>query len=137
MRIALLIPALLFVAACDPVAPPIPPEDLAFTPVLWKENTPAATRGNDRQECEFAAIGASPFMSQDDIQARAASVSTEDRTNFVNRCMSNKGYQVTEGRVCTAQDRARGQFSVGAAIDSLPPLNRVRCFDPAAGGFVI
>ncbi len=59
------------------------------------------------------------------------------RKVFVDRCMSNKGYSITEGRVCTANDRARGPFVVGGTTDNLPPLSSVRCFDPAAGGFVL
>ena len=108
-----------------------------MTPVIWKTQTPAQVRATDRQQCELAAIGASPFSSQAEIQERAASVDPAQRKRFVDRCMSNKGYTVTQGRVCTSSDLRAGQFVRGAGLDDLPPLNRVRCFDPAAGGFVV
>ena len=135
------IPALAAIAALGlsgcALPPPEPIGPVAMTPVIWKQNTPAQVRATDRQQCELAAIGASPFSSAEEIQARAAQVSPTQRKAFVDRCMSNKGYTVTQGRVCSSNDLRAGQFVRGATVDSLPPLNRVRCFDPAAGGFVV
>lgn len=140
MKILRLIPAIvLALAACDVpgTGPAAPTGPVQMTPVVWKENTPVATRAQDRLGCEYAAIGANPGMSEDEVGALAAQVPVDTRTVFVNRCMANKGYTITEGRVCTEADRARGQFLLGAQVDNLPSLGRVRCFAPAAGGFVV
>lgn len=136
MRIYGALAILGLVAACD-VAAPIPDEPASFTPVVWKENTPVATRAADRQACELAALGAGPLTTQEQLAELVATTDPSQRKVFVDRCMSNKGYTVTEGRVCTARDRARGQLVIGGSMDALPPLSQVSCFDPAAGGFVI
>ena len=136
MRILAPLSVLALLAACD-VPSPIPDEPVNFTPVVWKENTPVATRSADRQACELAALGAGPLTTQEQLAELVATTDPEQRKVFVDRCMSNKGYTLTEGRVCTARDRARGQLVLGGTVDNLPPLSQVKCFDPAAGGFVV
>jgi len=126
------------VSACSvPVSAPSSNEPRAFTPVVWKENTPVATRAADRQSCELAALGAGPLTTQDQLAELVASTDPAQRKVFVDRCMSNKGYTVTEGQVCSTQERASGQLVIGSPLDAPPPLSQVKCFDPAAGGFVV
>ncbi|MEM8786720.1 MAG: hypothetical protein AAGE76_00505 [Pseudomonadota bacterium] len=134
---ALAVAALAALAACDIQPVSVADGPAAFTPVIWKTDTPAAARRQDRLACNLSAIGASPFATPEEIAALDARVDPGAKTSFVNRCMANKGYTLAEGRVCSAGDRARGQLVFGANLDSLPPLDSVRCFDPAAGGFIL
>lgn len=136
MRLIALALPLIALAACDVAPMGASNEPANFTPVIWKTNTPVATRAADREACELAALGVTPNTTPEDLQELIAIADPEQRKRFVDSCMSNKGYTVTEGRVCTAADRSRGQLMVGSTMDDLPPLSAVRCFDPQAGGFV-
>ncbi|WP_112323343.1 hypothetical protein [Oceanibium sediminis] len=138
-RFHTVIPFLFVLSACGATMPLSTNEPATFTPVIWKENTPVATRAADQQACYLAAVGAGPFTTQEEL-AELVALADQDvnrKKAFVDRCMSNKGYTVTEGRVCTARDRARGRLVQGSATDNLPPLSSVSCFDPQAGGFVV
>ncbi|NNU81956.1 hypothetical protein HMH01_16080 [Halovulum dunhuangense] len=121
-------------AACGPPAPG-PLRD--FTPVVWKQATPAATRADDLGACELQVAGVSGSMSQ--AQIRAASVATDARVRLerLTACLRGRGYTVTEGAICTPEERAAGRLVILSATDALPPLSRVVCHAPEVGGFVL
>ena len=84
--------------------------------------------------CEFAARGLPPNATQEMIDA-APAVAPAQQESFVRRCLTNKGYTVTELPVCTDAARARGRLVVQP--DVLPPLNQIRCADPTARGLIV
>lgn len=129
--------ALLSGCAVPTVAPIEPAAPTQFTPVRWKENTPRAQRAQDTRECELASVGLDFRASEEEVFARSQQISQAQLITFVDRCMANKGYEVTDKRVCTAADLRSGTFVSGASIDALPPLSSVRCMSPNEGGFVV
>ncbi|MEM8872530.1 MAG: hypothetical protein AAGB10_19760 [Pseudomonadota bacterium] len=123
----------LTVSACtEPL--PTSTEAAAMTPFTWKADTPRATRGADIFSCELAARGLPPNATPEMIES-AVRADPEQEASFVRRCLTNKGYTVTELPVCNSRNRGRGQLVVQP--DILPPLQSIRCVDPTARGFVV
>ncbi len=139
--------AMLGLSACvvspigQPSVDPVAVGPAQFTPVRWKTGVDFIARATDRQECEAAAVGARPGMTEEQIFELTQSITQEQFIVFVDRCLSNKGYTVTDGRVCDERDNVlsdgQAQFILGRDADFLPPLSSVRCFDPERGGFVV
>jgi len=107
----------------------------ATTAFTWKGNTPRAVRAADINECELGGRGLAPGATNEQIRRASAVADPAQVSAFVNRCLSNKGYVLTEIAVCAEQDIGRGQFVQGA--DILPPLDRIRCVDPVRRGIVV
>lgn len=137
MRLLRFLPvALLALSACD-VTPlgPVDSGPVATTPFTWKGDTPREVRAFDINECELAGRGLPPNATPEQIAAAAAVTDDAQVATFVNRCLTNKGYTVTELPVCRDSDHRQGEFVQGA--DILPPLNRIRCLDPVRRGMIV
>jgi hypothetical protein len=136
--------ASVMIAALASCAPTIPTTSVAsnapttsqMTPVIWKENTPRAIRLGDYRECDSAAVGGRPTMTDAELEALGQNVDPATRAQFRTRCLTIKGYTVTERRTCTRNDVENGIFVNSRDIETLPPLDTVRCMYPEAGGFV-
>lgn len=129
------------IAALAGCTQPVPtgledPGPVSTAPVIWKENVTRSTRVADYNECNAAAVGGHPAMPQAQIAALAQQIDPATLENFRNRCLRIKGYTVTERPTCSRDDVQSGIFVRSADIDTLPPLNTVRCMYPEAGGFV-
>lgn len=109
-------------------------EAVALTPFTWKGNTPRATRRADISECELAARGLPPNPTPQMLE-QAVRGDPEQEARFVNACLTNKGYTVTDLPVCNDALRAQGQMVVQP--DIMPPLQSIRCVDPFVRGFVV
>ncbi len=138
MRSLKLVPVLCFaLAACEiptietqtAIAPNQP-----VTPVTWKTDTPRVQRAADINECELAGRGLTPDATEEEIAAASASVDPGQVEAFVKRCLTQKGYTVTDRPVCTTPQIQSGTFVSGA--DFLPPLSDVKCF-VVGQGFVV
>jgi hypothetical protein len=75
-------------------------------------------------------------MPEAQINAMAQAVDPAAREKFRSRCLTIKGYTVTERPTCTRNDVQNGIFVRSSDITTLPPLSTVKCFYPEAGGFV-
>lgn len=137
MRLSPFLPiALLVLSGCDAaLLGPVDTGPVATTPFTWKGNTPREVRAFDINECELAGRGLPPNASPEQIAAASAVIDEDQVATFVNRCLTNKGYVVTELPVCTEADQRRGEFVQGS--DVLPPLERIRCLDPARRGMIV
>ncbi|MHA3916641.1 hypothetical protein [Halovulum sp. GXIMD14793] len=137
MRLLHLLPAaLLAVSACDVTSlGPVDTGPVAMTPFTWKGNTPRDVRAYDINECELAGRGLPPNATAEQIAAASGTANDVQVAKFVNRCLTNKGYIVTEKPVCTEADQNAGEFVQGANI--MPPLNRIKCIDPARRGMIV
>jgi len=130
------IPVLLTVAACatPPVMQTPSQEPVAMTPFTYKANTPLVTRAYDINECELSGRGLPPDATQAQIAAASASSDPAQVEAFVKRCLSNKGYTVTELPVCQPSDYERGTLVVRPNVQ--PPLASIICLDPSQGGML-
>ncbi|MSU92163.1 hypothetical protein GE300_21755 [Rhodobacteraceae bacterium 2CG4] len=131
------LPVLLTVAAC--ATPPVlqapsqqPP--VATTPFTYKANTPLVTRAYDINECELSGRGLPPNATQAEIADATAGTDPAQVASFVQRCLSNKGYTVTELPVCRQADFSRGTLVVRPNVQ--PPLDSIICLDPSQGGML-
>ena len=129
----------LTIASCTTTAVVTEPDvqqPVSMTPVIWKQNAPRAVRVADYRECDTAAVGGHPSMPEAQINQLAQVVDPAAREKFRTRCLTIKGYTVTERPTCSRDDVQNGIFVRSADITTLPPLSTVKCFYPEAGGFV-
>lgn len=121
-------------AACSAAPDPGPSRS---TRIVWSESAGVQARAQDLGQCELSASGASAGMAQEQILALARQTTAEGRLERLEACLRARGYTVTDGRVCEAEDLAAGRLLRKPLTETLPPLDQVRCHDPATDGFVI
>lgn len=125
-------------SACVAPTANSPQESAGLTPVTWKEATPRATRNYDITECELAGRGLDFSATEEEVQAATASIPPEQVAEFVQRCLTARGYTVTEKPVCTDQ-QTRDAITAGRLQqlpEFLPPLSSVQCM-VVGRGFVV
>ena len=105
--------------------------------VTWRENTPLGARFSDGLSCELVGLSLPPFASEAEIQTARQFVPPAERDARRDSCMIQRGYSITQEKVCTPAELQGQAIQISRTIDFLPPLSAVRCFVPSQGGFVL